>query len=104
MDIDRGIAKKMGEPASENPMPFRALLSPEGSLVNKLRLLQQPLPGGATVAGSVPLGGLIRHNLLEHDVQVGALRPASRHRFWHTHDGRVGSRRGCQHFVATRPN
>ena len=67
----------MGDPPPENPVPLRARLSPEGSLVNELRLLQQPLPRGATVAGSVPLGGLVRDYLLEHDVQVGALRRAS---------------------------
>ena len=29
------------------------------------------------VAASVPLGGLVRHDLLKHDVQMGALRHAS---------------------------
>ena len=58
-------------------MPLRAQRSPEGSLVHELRLLQQPLPRVAADAGSVPLGGLVCHDLLEYDVQVGALRRAS---------------------------
>ena len=77
LDIGRRIVEDMGDPAAENSMPLRAPRFSEGSLVNKLRILQQPPPRGATVAEHVPLGRLFRHDLLENDVQVGGLRRAS---------------------------
>ena len=77
LNVGRKIAENMGDPTPENPIPLRAQRSREGSLVHELRRLQQPLPRVPADAGSVPLGGLVCHDLLNIDVRVGALRRAS---------------------------